>query len=67
MKKECVQFTYGEIIQITQNFQDEIGKGGFGTVYRGNLKDGTKVAVKILSSSSSQGSKEFGTEVTIDN
>lgn len=57
------QFTYAEVLNITRNFQDVIGKGGFGSVYRGDLKDGTQVAVKILSSSSTQGSKEFQTEV----
>ncbi|CAA6667142.1 unnamed protein product [Spirodela intermedia] len=54
-----------EITQITHNFQHEIGKGGFGIVYRGSLKDGTMVAVKVLSSSSSQGSKEFEAEVLL--
>ncbi|PON91530.1 Protein kinase-like domain containing protein, partial [Trema orientale] len=36
--------------------------GGFGKVYRRILNDGTQVAVKLLSSSSRQGSKEFETE-----
>ncbi|CAA6675096.1 unnamed protein product [Spirodela intermedia] len=64
-KREGVQFTYAEITQITHNFQHEIGKGGFGIVYLGSLKDGTMVAVKVLSSSSSQGSKEFEAEVLL--
>lgn len=41
----------------------EIGKGGFGVVYHGYMKDGTQVAVKMLSPSSSQGPREFQTEV----
>ena len=57
-------FTFEEIIQITQNLRYEIGRGGFGAVYLGNLSDGTKVAVKVLSSSSTQGNKEFEAEVT---
>ncbi|CAA7404338.1 unnamed protein product [Spirodela intermedia] len=64
-KRKSVQFTYAEILQITQKFNHEIGKGGFGIVYLGNLTDGTKVAVKVLSSSSSQGSKEFQSEVLL--
>ncbi|XVE70541.1 hypothetical protein DITRI_Ditri10aG0080200 [Diplodiscus trichospermus] len=59
------QFTYAEVLNITRNFQDVIGKGGFGIVYRGDMKDGTKVAVKMLSPSSTQGSKEFQTEAEL--
>ncbi|XP_040971191.1 probable LRR receptor-like serine/threonine-protein kinase At4g29180 isoform X2 [Gossypium hirsutum] len=59
------QFTYAEVLNITNNFQDVIGKGGFGTVFRGNMKDGTQVAVKMLSTSSKQGSKEFQAEAEL--
>ncbi|XP_022730781.1 probable LRR receptor-like serine/threonine-protein kinase At4g29180 isoform X2 [Durio zibethinus] len=59
------QFTYAEVLNITSNFQDVIGKGGFGNVYRGHMKDGTQVAVKMLSPSSTQGSKEFQTEAEL--
>ena len=56
------QFTYSEILEITNNFERVIGKGGFGTVYHGYLND-TQVAVKMLSESSVQGYKEFQAEV----
>ncbi|XP_057966979.1 probable LRR receptor-like serine/threonine-protein kinase At4g29180 isoform X2 [Malania oleifera] len=58
-------YTYAEIESITNNFQRVIGKGGFGAVYHGQLKDGTEVAVKMLSPSSSQGPKEFQTEAEL--
>lgn len=58
------QFTYSRVIQITNNFERTLGKGGFGTVYYGKL-DETEVAVKVLSSSSAQGYKEFQAEVKI--
>ncbi|KAL5572504.1 hypothetical protein UlMin_022101 [Ulmus minor] len=59
------QFTYAEVVDITSNFQTEIGKGGFGIVYHGNMKDGTQVAIKMLSPTSSQGPREFQTEAEL--
>jgi len=59
------QYSYSEVLDITNNFEMAIGKGGFGTVYCGKMKDGKQVAVKMLSPSSSQGPKEFQTEVII--
>lgn len=56
-------FTSTEISVMTRNFNVIIGEGGFGNVYLGTLKDGTKVAVKVLSPSSRQGYKEFRAEV----
>jgi len=56
-------FSYSEILRITDNFTTMIGKGGFGKVYLGALECGKRVAVKILSSLSAQGYKEFQSEV----
>uniref|UniRef100_A0A0D9Y0J2 non-specific serine/threonine protein kinase n=1 Tax=Leersia perrieri TaxID=77586 RepID=A0A0D9Y0J2_9ORYZ len=53
------QFTYRELKLMTANFKEEIGQGGFGTVYLGYLEDGSPVAVKMCSKTSSQGDKEF--------
>ncbi|XP_078175335.1 LEAF RUST 10 DISEASE-RESISTANCE LOCUS RECEPTOR-LIKE PROTEIN KINASE-like 2.5 [Carex rostrata] len=47
------RYQYAEVKKITCSFQDTLGKGGFGTVYRGRLQDGRLVAVKILHNSSS--------------
>ncbi|XP_078174380.1 LEAF RUST 10 DISEASE-RESISTANCE LOCUS RECEPTOR-LIKE PROTEIN KINASE-like 2.4 [Carex rostrata] len=46
------KYKYAEVKKITSSFQDTLGKGGFGTVYRGRLQDGRLVAVKILHKSS---------------
>ncbi|XP_073006812.1 putative leucine-rich repeat receptor-like protein kinase At2g19210 [Typha latifolia] len=59
LQLENRQFTYSELEVITNKFQREIGKGGFGAVYDGLLENGTQVAVKMRSQSSSQGVKEF--------
>ncbi|WRX27298.1 Serine-threonine/tyrosine-protein kinase [Theobroma cacao] len=59
------QFTYSEVVSITNNFEKVIGKGGFGTVYYGCLNDDTEVAVKMLSESSNQGSEQFQAEAKL--
>lgn len=43
-----VQITMEEIYRATRNFSPsfKIGQGGFGTVYKGRLEDGTIVAIK---------------------
>ncbi|KAL0011458.1 hypothetical protein SO802_006566 [Lithocarpus litseifolius] len=58
-------FTYRQIKAATNNFNatNKIGEGGFGSVYKGILLDGTTIAVKQLSSKSKQGSREFVTEI----
>ncbi|RZC56491.1 hypothetical protein C5167_015349 [Papaver somniferum] len=42
------KFTMAEIYKATRNFSPslKVGQGGFGTVYKGKLDDGTLVAVK---------------------
>ncbi|GFQ03190.1 probable LRR receptor-like serine/threonine-protein kinase at1g07650 [Phtheirospermum japonicum] len=58
-------FTYRQIKAATNNFDpaNKIGEGGFGSVYKGTLLDGTFIAVKQLSSKSKQGNREFVNEI----
>ncbi|GJN35236.1 hypothetical protein PR202_gb23986 [Eleusine coracana subsp. coracana] len=56
------QFTYKELKLMTANFKEEIGRGGFGSVFLGHLENGSPVAVKMCSKTTSQGDKEFSTE-----
>ncbi|CAA7410055.1 unnamed protein product [Spirodela intermedia] len=62
---ESDQFSTSDVVNITNNFDRPIGRGGFGTVYYGRLKDETEVAVKVLSTSSTQGAKEFRAEAQL--
>ncbi|KAJ4780048.1 cysteine-rich RECEPTOR-like kinase [Rhynchospora pubera] len=49
----------------TDDFSDmhKLGKGGFGSVYKGILPDGQEIAVKRLAGGSDQGITEFKNEV----
>ncbi|XP_066392688.1 cysteine-rich receptor-like protein kinase 6 [Miscanthus floridulus] len=44
---------------------NKLGEGGFGAVYKGVLPDGEEIAVKRLSSSSSQGVEELKNELAL--
>ncbi|KAM3699608.1 hypothetical protein ACJW31_05G038300 [Castanea mollissima] len=65
IKSKNQQYSYTEVVSITNNFRTIIGGGGFGKVYLGKLKDETQVAVKLLSASSNQGYKEFRAEAQL--
>ncbi|KAF5475277.1 hypothetical protein F2P56_007100 [Juglans regia] len=58
-------FTFRQIKAATNNFDaaNKLGEGGFGSVYKGTLLDGTIIAVKQLSSKSKQGNREFVNEI----
>ncbi|KAM7484729.1 hypothetical protein LguiA_000738 [Lonicera macranthoides] len=54
---------------VTNNFSQEniLGKGGFGTVYKGELRNGTKIAVKKMESAvmDTKGLDEFKSEIAV--
>ncbi|XP_039169842.1 cysteine-rich receptor-like protein kinase 29 [Eucalyptus grandis] len=64
---ESLQFDFSIIRAATDNFSDsrKLGQGGFGAVYMGRLSNGLDIAVKRLSSNSSQGEVEFKNEVML--
>lgn len=61
-------FTYKELKSATHGFKESnrIGEGGFGSVYKGQLKDGSFVAVKVLlvDLDSMRGEREFISEIS---
>ncbi|XP_062204162.1 L-type lectin-domain containing receptor kinase IX.1-like [Phragmites australis] len=62
------RFRYNDLAVATKFFSDgeKLGEGGFGSVYRGYLKDmNLHVAIKKVSKSSKQGRKEYASEVKI--
>ncbi|KAH1055509.1 hypothetical protein J1N35_033574 [Gossypium stocksii] len=61
------KYTAGLIMSATNGFSPDnlLGKGGFGPVFKGTLGDGQEVAIKRLSSGSSQGLVEFKNELIL--
>ncbi|KAA8523471.1 hypothetical protein F0562_009894 [Nyssa sinensis] len=60
-------YTYKELRIATDDFNpiNQVGEGGFGSVYKGRLRNGKIAAIKVLSAESKQGVPEFLTEIKV--
>ncbi|KAL3754171.1 hypothetical protein ACJRO7_001421 [Eucalyptus globulus] len=57
------RYSYNDIKRITNDFEEKLGQGAYGTVYKGKLSNEIFVAVKMLDNSFGNG-EEFINEVS---
>ncbi|XP_009609372.1 rust resistance kinase Lr10-like [Nicotiana tomentosiformis] len=57
-----IRYPYSNIRKMTRNLKEKLGQGGYGSVYKGKLRSGPDVAVKILSKPKADG-QDFINEV----
>ncbi|GLT75177.1 hypothetical protein SLA2020_469200 [Shorea laevis] len=64
-EKPLRKLTLADLVEATNGFHNDslIGSGGFGDVYKAQLKDGSVVAIKKLIHISGQGDREFTAEM----
>ncbi|XWS30047.1 hypothetical protein CRYUN_Cryun24cG0084500 [Craigia yunnanensis] len=67
MDKGLHVFTFKQLHSATGGFSKSnvVGHGGFGSVYRGVLNKGRKVAIKLMDQAGKQGEDEFKMEVEL--
>ncbi|XP_010046587.2 rust resistance kinase Lr10 [Eucalyptus grandis] len=59
------KYSYKDVKKMTHALKERLGKGGYGTVYKGKLPDGRPIAVKILDKSSNNSQMVINEVATI--
>ncbi|KAH6812841.1 hypothetical protein C2S51_021859 [Perilla frutescens var. frutescens] len=57
-----IRYSHSNIKRMTRGFREKVGEGGYGCVYKGKLRSGLDVAVKMLRKSSTNG-QDFINEI----
>ncbi|XP_021288573.1 rust resistance kinase Lr10-like isoform X2 [Herrania umbratica] len=57
-----IRYSYSEVKRMTGDFKIKLGQGGYGSVFKGKLRSGREVAIKLLSKSKANG-QDFINEV----
>ena len=57
-----IRYSYSDIKKMTTGFRDKLGEGGYGSVYKGKLRSGRFVGIKMLGKSKANG-QDFINEV----
>ena len=57
-----IRYSYSNIKKMTKGFKEKLGEGGYGSVYKGKLRSGCFVAVKMMASPKTDG-QDFINEV----
>ncbi|XP_038692225.1 LEAF RUST 10 DISEASE-RESISTANCE LOCUS RECEPTOR-LIKE PROTEIN KINASE-like 2.4 [Tripterygium wilfordii] len=57
-----IRYSYSHIKKMSKGFQEKLGEGGYGTVFKGKLRSGQLVAIKMLGKSKANG-QDFINEV----
>lgn len=67
LKLNFPRITFRELEEATAGFGEGrlIGSGGYGKVYRGTLRDGTQVAIKVLRTQTGNSTKSFNKECQV--
>ncbi|KAL5846382.1 hypothetical protein ACOSQ3_009906 [Xanthoceras sorbifolium] len=65
--RDPMKFSFPEIQHATNDFSKEnlLGEGGYGHVYKGEIKDGQMIAAKVRKEASTQGFAEFHSEIYV--